>query len=133
MKRIVFIMLLILSMTNLSGYGQEKKNELKLQADTVKADSIEYELIVIDQGFENWLATKPPKQFYSKEYYEHKNRLDVLEWNERYVTARNAELYESYIDYSPDIDYGLDLNYKLYYYFRYFEEKNRVKLYSTER
>ncbi len=35
---------------------------------------------------------------------------------------------DSYIDYRPNIDYGLDLNYKLYYYFKYFEERNNIRL-----
>jgi hypothetical protein len=133
MNRIIFVTLLFLSVIYSAGYGQEKKNGLKLKADTVRADSVEYELIVIDPGFESWIATKPPKQFYSKEYYEQKNNLDVIEWNTRFLSAGNSGLYDSYINYSPDIDYGLDLNYMLYYYFRFFEEKNKTRLYSKVR
>ncbi len=34
----------------------------------------------------------------------------------------------SYIDYSLNRDYGFDFNYKLYMYFRFFEDTNRIKL-----
>lgn len=129
MKKTVFILFIILAMIHSDGFGQKKRDREKIKADTLKVDSLEYELVVLDPGFESWLATKPPKEFYSKEYYELNNRMFVSEWNYRYLTSRNIDLYESYIDYNPDIDYGLDLNYKLYYYFKYFEETNKVKLY----
>ncbi len=47
--------------------------------------------------------------------------------------SSNQGEYDSYIDYNPNIDYGLDLNYKLYYYFRYFEEKHGIRLYPAFR
>jgi hypothetical protein len=84
-------------------------------------------------GFETWLATRPSKEFYAKEYYEQKNLLFVSEWNKRYLTSGNTGLYENFIDFNPNTDYGLDLNYKLYYYFKYFENKNKVKLNPTSR
>ena len=133
MMKTVFITLLILTITMVSGFGQKKRDKYEVKADTIRVDSLEYELIVLDPGFESWLATQPPKQFYSKEYYELKNKLDVSEWNHRYLTSNRTGLYDSYIDYSPTTDYGLDLNYKLYYFFRYFEETNKVKLYPSGR
>jgi hypothetical protein len=57
-----------------------------------------------------------------------KDRLYVAEWNRRYETLYNRGLYDDYIDYRPNIDYGIDLNYKLFYYFAYFEVTNHVKL-----
>ena len=48
------------------------------------------------------------------------------------MTSRNNGRYETYIDYNSNTDYGLDLNYKLYYYFKYFEETNKVKLYPIQ-
>ena len=111
--------------------SQGKKAGQKPAADTITIDSIEYELIVIDPGFETWLITKAPMEFYSKEYYASMNRLYVSEWNYRYSTLKNHGEYDSYIDYEPETDYGLELNYKLYYYFKYFEETNNVRLYPT--
>lgn len=133
MKKTVFIIMVILVVIQTYGFSQRKRDRYNVKVDTVTVDSLEYKLIVLDPGFEAWLATKPSKEFYSKEYYEQKNRLYVTEWNQRYMTSGNHGRYETYIDYNSNTDYGLDLNYKLYYYFKYFEETNRVKLYPSGR
>lgn len=131
MKKSFFIILVILIAIHTDGFSQKNRERNRVKADTIKVDSLEYELIVMDPGFDAWLATKPPMDFYSKEYYEIKNRIYVIEWNLRYTTSDNKGLYETYIDYDPKNDYGLELNYKLYYYFKYFEETNNVRLYPT--
>jgi hypothetical protein len=133
MTKAGYILIIILMFFYADGFSQSKKEKHKHVADTVSVDSIEYELIILDPGFESWLLTKPSKQYYSKEYYEYKNRLYVAEWNYRYSTIKNHGEYDSYIDYEPEIDYGLDLNYELYYYFKYFEETHGTKLYPTFR
>jgi hypothetical protein len=134
MKRILLISVVLLAFFELSGYGQKEGRQVKVKPDTVSVDSVEYQLIVLDPGFESWLATKPSMNFYSKEYYEIKNRLYVLEWNYRYQhPLRYGNLYETRVDYEPNIDYGLELNYRLYYYFRYFEEVNHVRLIDYSR
>jgi hypothetical protein len=133
MKKTVFIILVILAAIYTDGFSQKKRDRFQVKADTVSADSVQYELIVIDPGFDTWLATKPPRDFYSNEYYHLKNMFYVAEWNDRYLNARNKNLYETYIDYDNNIDYGIDLNYKLYYYFRYFEQTNHVTLIGTGR
>jgi hypothetical protein len=132
MKRAVFIGLVILVAFQLNGYSQKNTNQVKVKPDTIAVDSVEYELIVLDPGFDSWLATKPPENFYSKDYYKLKNTLYVTEWNYRYGNPiKFGSLYESRIDYDLFIDYGLDLNYRLYYYFLFFEETNHVKLLAT--
>lgn len=134
MKRAVFIGLIFLVIFHLNGYSQKNRNQIKVKPDTVTVDSVKYELIVLDPGFDSWLATKPPENFYSKNYYELKNKLYVTEWNNRYTNpAKFGNLYETRIDYNMFTDYGLDLNYRLYYYFLFFEEMNHVKLIATGR
>jgi hypothetical protein len=128
MKKIVFILLVFLIGSQSVVFSQKKKDRDKVKADTVSVDSLEYKLIVLDPGYDAWLASQPPKTFYTKEYYEMKNRLYVQEWNHRYMTFRNNDRYDTYIDYNSSTDYGLELNYKLFYFFRYFEETNRIKL-----
>ncbi len=128
MKKTVFVILVILVIFQTVGFSQKKKERVVAKADTVLADSLEYRLIIMDPGFDSWLATQPFKDFYSNDYYAQKNRLYVTEWNLRYVTSLNKDLYDNYIDYNPTTDYGIDINYKLYYYFRYFEETNHLKL-----
>jgi hypothetical protein len=133
MKKYVFITLAFLLLVQFNGYSQKNNEHTAIRNDTISADSLEYRLVVDDPGFETWLATQLPESYYSKDYYEQKNRLYVMAWNMRYQSIRNSALYNSYIDYRPNIDYGLDLNYKLFYYFKYFEKMNNVKLLSGGR
>jgi hypothetical protein len=96
-------------------------------------DSIEYEFVVFDPGYDAYLLMQPPKDFYSENYYKHWNALYVNEWNFRCMSLGKSTLYEWQIDYDPQVKYGIDLEYRLYYYFRYFETKNRVVLISRGR
>jgi hypothetical protein len=133
MTKATIIILIALLFFFSDAFSQGEKTVQKQASDTISADSVEYELIVIDPGFDTWLYTKPPMWFYSNEYYAYMNRLYVSEWNYRYSTFKNHGEYDSYIEYKPETDYGLELNYKLYYYFKYFEEKHRTKLYPSSR
>jgi hypothetical protein len=129
MKRAVLLGLILLTIVQTEGFSQKKRERVKVNPDSVTVDSVEYKLIITDSGFDSWLATKPPANFYSKEYYEHRNILLVTEWNIRNQNPlKYGDLYDTRIDYYPNIDYGIDLNYRLYYYFRFFEETNHVKL-----
>ena len=64
---------------------------------------------------------------------EAKNRIYVQEWNARVLQPRrhNPDMYQLQIDYKPGINYGYDLNYKLYNYFIYFQITYKQKLSST--
>jgi hypothetical protein len=129
MRKILLITIVLLTIFGLSCYSQEKRKPVKVKIDTVSVDSVKYELIVFDHGFESWLATKPPMNYYSKEYYALKNRLYVNEWNYRYHNPpRYGNIYEDPVEYEQNIDYGIELNYRLYYYFKFFEEVNHIKL-----
>ncbi len=89
-------------------------------------DSLEYEIIIMDIGFETYLNTiAKPMNFYSQEYYENKNRFYVTEWN---IRAQNPlryrrNIYENQIEYDFNVDYGLEVNFKLYNYFKFVEHK----------
>ena len=90
-------------------------------------DSAQYELIVFDSGFDFWLAShQSVASQHSESYYQSMNHLYAIEWNRRY--AAGDPRINSYIDYSLNRDYGFDFNYKLYMYFRFFEDTNRIKL-----
>ena len=115
------------------GFSQKNKVREVIKADTLSADSLEHRIIVLAPGFDTWLLNKPSRNFYSNDYYNVKNRLYVAEWNLRYMMANNDGLYENYIEYNPRIDYGIDINYKLYYFFKYFEETNHISLLNFNR
>ena len=86
----------------------------------------QYELIVDEPGFETWMLTNgKPIWYYSKSYYETKNRIYVADWNAKVATfgnRRNA-LFEQNINYDFSVDYGLELNYKLFNYFKFIHQK----------
>jgi hypothetical protein len=101
--------------------------------DTVRIanDSLEYEVIIIDNGFSFWLAsTALPRNYYSLAYLENKNLQYVTEWNSRVLQPQryNSNLYEMTIDYQPHIKYGYEVNYLIYNYMIYFQNTYKQKL-----
>lgn len=99
--------------------------------DTIRIanDELEYEVIIIDPGFSSWLnTTARPRQFYSQQYMEIKNRMWVTEWNRRAMNPqRYGNLYELPINYQSTIDYGYEVNYLLFNYLTYFQIANKTK------
>ena len=93
-------------------------------------DSLAYEIIIIDIGFTNYLATAKPMSYYTQSYLESRNRIYVTEWNNRAtnLTRYNANIYENVIDYQPNIDYGMEVNYKLFQYFQFAQRKYKMRL-----
>ena len=92
-------------------------------------DSIEYALIILDPGFETWFLTQArPMWYHSQSYLESWNRQYVTAWNSKAMTGRNSRYFETFIDYQPHVDYGLELNHKLFYYFQYVEKKLRIPI-----
>lgn len=88
-------------------------------------DSLEYEIIIIEPGFNSWLISQPKQNYYSQSFLEIKNRSFVIEYNYRvsHPNRYSKDLYPQQIEYDPNIDYGLEVNYLLYNYFLYFQEK----------
>lgn len=94
-------------------------------------DELEYEIIIIENGFNTWLASSArPRGFYSLPYLENNNYRFVTEWNIRALQPQryNPNLYEMSIDYNANINYGYEVNYLLYNYFIYFQRKYQQKL-----
>ena len=100
--------------------------------DTVRIanDSLEYEVIIIDAGFNSWLQGRAkPRNYYGISYLENKNNFWVTEWNARVNNPqRYGEMYQMPIDYSPQIRYGYEVNYLLYNYLVYFQLSNNQRL-----
>uniref|UniRef100_UPI0040472810 DUF6146 family protein n=1 Tax=Mariniflexile sp. TaxID=1979402 RepID=UPI0040472810 len=110
----------------------EKLENLKLN-DTVSIanDELEYEIIIIEPGFNYWLASQArPEGYYSQPFLESRNYQYVIEWNQRVLQPQlfDPNLYELQIDYQPYIDYGYEVNYKLYNYFIYFQLTYKQRL-----
>lgn len=100
--------------------------ELPEGAVRIANEELEYEIIIMDNGFESYLySIAKPAHFYTQEYYESKNKIYVTHWNmrARQPLRYNSSIYENVIDYDFNTDYGLDVNYKLYNYFKFVEYK----------
>ncbi|MGE5943197.1 MAG: DUF6146 family protein [Flavobacteriales bacterium] len=131
MKTLLYILLVCVFIIgcNTTKPTASKTNEKLANAklsDTVKIenDSLEYQIIIIEPGFNAWLAsTARPEGYYSQNYLENRNIILVNEWNARVLQPQryNPRLYEMQIDYRAGIDYGYEVNYKLYNYFIYFQ------------
>ena len=63
-------------------------------AKVVDGDSTAYELMVMDAGYELFLASEAkPMNFYSNEYYSCWNTRYVTEWNIRCRNTRKYDLF----------------------------------------
>ena len=94
-------------------------------------DSLEYEIIIIEIGFTAYLAgVAQPEGFYSQSYMETRNRAWVAIWNQRVISpsSYNQNIYENIIDYQANIDYGYEVNYKLFNYFLFAQRKYKMSL-----
>ncbi len=126
MKKINYIILLstifLFSCKSVKTTADKKSNQEKPVR--IANDELEYEIIIFDSGFENFLITAPPKSYYSEKTLEAKNRRYVQLWSQRVNNPRyNRNIYEQKIDYDYNIHYGMDVNYKLYQYFKFVEKK----------
>ena len=127
---LIIIGIVVSSCSTISKTSSEK--ELPEGAVRIANEELEYEIIIIDNGFDIYLQTiAKPANFYSQDYYETKNYRYVVEWNIRAEQPMryNSNIYENRIDYKSTIDYGLDVNYKLYNYFKFVEYKYKQKFF----
>lgn len=123
---LIITMAFIVSCKTTNNMSTNDKESQKKEQDTVRIanDKLEYEIIIIEPGFNSWLERMAkPEGYYSQEFLEGRNHIYVSEWNRRVLqpSVYNTSLYEMQIDYNTSIDYGYEVNYKLYNYFIYFQ------------
>ncbi|OIV41494.1 DUF6146 family protein [Flavobacterium johnsoniae] len=133
---ILFLFLIIIACSTTSQQIASAADSPKKGSDTVRIanDSLEYEVIIIDNGFNNWLASRAlPRNYHSLAFLENKNYLYVTEWNNRVLQPQryNPSLYEMTIDYRPNIHYGYEVNYLIYNYMIYFQNTYKQKLWGN--
>ena len=92
-------------------------------------DSTEYELIIFDPGFNNWfISNSKPVWYHENEYYRTKNTFYTTYWNIRVLENMHHPPYDFEIDYDQKIDYGSELNWQLFWYYKYLEQKYKIRL-----
>lgn len=138
MNRIILLLILTLIFTNCgtSNSSVNTPTAADIPEDDIvriSNDDLEYDITIIEPGFNTWLASiARPKGYYSQSFMETRNRLMVINWNNRVLQPQqfNSNLYEMQINYDSNTDYGYDVNYKLYNYFIYFQLTYKQQLSS---
>jgi hypothetical protein len=106
--------------------------DLSIVNDTLRIanDSLQYEIIIIEPGFNGWLITQPPRGFYSQSAMEITNNFKVVAYNlrTRDPIRYGSSLYIFPIEYNRNVNYGYEVNYMLYNYFLFFEKRYNQKL-----
>lgn len=131
MKNLLIIFVLGLTIYSCGTSRDRNFNENEITAnanDTVRIanDSLEYEIIIIEPGFNLFInSIAQPRGYYSQSYLENKNRFLVQDYNARVRQPQryNPNLYVQEINYDPDTDYGYEVNYLLYNYFVFFSRE----------
>ena len=116
--------------------SQEEQEIFGIQAEAeqdvaIAEEESNYQLIIMDLGFNRWLRSiAHPRGHYTQSFLESRNRIFVIEWNNRVImpTVYDPLLYELQIIYDPNVDYGYEVNYQLYNYFIYFQRKYKQRL-----
>ena len=109
----------------------KKNTTIKEKPVVIANENLEYEITIIDIGFNAFLnSIAQPEGYYSQEYLESRNRIFVTNWNIRAQNPLqfNDNIYENIIDYQPNIDYGYEVNYKLFNYFMFAQRKYKMNL-----
>lgn len=135
MKNIVysiFIIVAIVGCSSLKTGIEKKETTTEIKNDTVRIanDSLEYEIIIFEIGFYSWLATQPARGYYTQSTMEITNHFKVTNYNLRVQNPirNDPNLYPFRIEYDRQVDYGYEVNYMLYNYFLFFEQKYNQRL-----
>ncbi len=128
-----FILTVILIGCSTSKNAISTFEKTKKLSDTIRIanDSLEYEVIIIEPGFNSWLISQArPRKFYSESFMEGRNQIYVTEWNNRVMQPFNfnSNLYEMQINYNRNIHYGYEVNYLIYNYFIFFQLNYKQQL-----
>ena len=127
MKNLLSLLLILVFAISCASH----KNQIKFSETTPSQenDSTQYELVVFDPNFETWYTLKDnPAMYHSQSYYEVWNRQYVLAWNLHAMDFRANKFFETIVGYEFDVDYGFQLNHKLFHYFMYVEHVLKIPI-----
>jgi len=120
----IVLILLFWACSAPKGIVKVEKNEV-----VAASDSTEYELITFDTKFESWyIMHSSPAMFRSQTYYENWNRQYVSAWNFNAMQPSKSNFFEPIVGYEPEVDYGVEINHKLFYYFQYVENVLKIEI-----
>ncbi|TVZ55888.1 hypothetical protein OD91_1161 [Lutibacter sp. Hel_I_33_5] len=130
LKNILFLLITTIFMACGSAPINTSSNQQE-EPVIIANEELQYEIIILDIGFNNYLNTiAQPEGYYDQSFMETRNRVFVANWNNRAQnpTQYDASIYENIIDYQPNINYGYEVNYKLFNYFLFAQRKYKMTL-----
>jgi len=131
-KLIIFLFAFALSTSAYSFQSNVHQDKVVPKTDSVAiahGDSTEYELIIFDTGFNGWfISNRKPVWYHEKEYYHTKNTFYTSYWNLRVLEYMHRPPYDFEIEYDSKVDYGIDVEWQLFWYYKYLENKYNIRL-----
>lgn len=117
MKRYLQLLLVFL----LVGCGFSRTPVSSVSSNIIQQrDGEKHEIIIQDPAFQSWMVSNArPVGFHTLQFYENRNQADVISWNSKARSSNSPITNE--ILYDPSEGYGMDVNYQLFWYFRYIE------------
>jgi len=92
-------------------------------------DSTEYDLIVLEPGFDSWYVMHDqPSKYRSIEYYRNWNIRYVSDWNYRVSRPSRTNFFLDLINYDVNEKYPFELEHKLFYYFMFVENELKIPI-----
>lgn len=130
---ISFIVMSCSSGTTVTSKATTKPTEVTPVNETIHITNNEgFDVVFKDNGFYAWLNKQEPKKNFYESTLEIQNSQYASEWNKRVANPKmyDSNLYSHTINYEikPKKRYGLDVNYELFMYFKFFEEKHEKLL-----
>lgn len=126
MKTIILPILILLIA---SACSSVQKTGAVVKPPSIKNDSIEYQIIVMDPGFDHWYQLNfSQAKDYSNEVYRSRNQVGVNNWNAYFMQNLYPRVIEGTIDYDNSVDYGINVNRTLYWYLKYTEDRLHIRL-----
>jgi len=131
LHKLTFLLLLGIIIYSCSSSPTKNLQTKKEEPVVIANDSLEYEIIIMDIGFNTYLRTvAKPIGYYTQTYLENFNAIYVTNWNIRVQNPQkyDSSIYENVIQYNARTNYGLDVNYKLFNYFQFAQWKYKMSL-----
>jgi len=129
MKKIIFWIGILVFISSCSTQKKLVDKKTKSVVEIAKKDSVQYKLETFDQKFKTWYAFQNnPAQYRTQSYYENWNKQYVAEWNAKAMDPIRNSFFEPIVGYDPTVDYGFQLNHKLFYYFQYVEHVLKIPI-----
>lgn len=126
MKKLLFFAINILLFWSCSSV---QKTSAPNEEIAITSDSTEYEIAILDSDFDVWyLMNYSPSKDRTNDFYRTSNLIAVSNWNNYYLHGKYSRVIGNHIFYDNSIDYGIEVNRKLYWYFKFAETKSHIRL-----